>query len=151
MDFKRLDRVRRSATPLELDVVEAYANGRITRRQFIQRATVIGLSLPAIGAVIAACGPGTPSVAPSAGSAAPGVSAPPSAPASAVAGGTIRCAIQRPVSVDPVAMQDLGGYGIVAQSMEFLCTQNTSGDPGGLSPGLATEWSPNDEGTVWTF
>ena len=47
MDYTRLDRVRRSATPLELDVVEAYANGRMTRRQFIQRATVIGLSLPA--------------------------------------------------------------------------------------------------------
>ena len=151
MDFTRLDRVRRSATPLELDVVEAYANGRITRRQFIQRATVIGLSLPAISAVIAACGPGTASVAPSAASAAPGASATASAPGSAAVGGTIRCAIQRPVSVDPVAMQDLGGYGIVAQSMEFLCTQNTSGDPGGLSPGLATEWTANEDGTVWTF
>ena len=149
MDFKRLDRVRRSATPLELDVVEAYASGRITRRQFIQRASVIGLSLPAISAVIAACGPGTASVAPTgAASQEPGASAP---PASAIVGGTIRCAIQRPVSIDPVAMQDLGGYGIVAQSMEFLCTQNTSGDPGGLSPGLATEWTSNDDGTVWTF
>ena len=109
MDFKRLDRVRRSATPLELDVVEAYASGRITRRQFIQRASVIGLSLPAIGAVIAACGPGTPSVAPSAGGSAPPVASA-SAPASAaVTGGTIRCAIQKPVSIDPIAMQDLGG------------------------------------------
>src|SRR5688572_17246438 len=99
MDFSRLDRVRRSATPLELDVVEAYANGRITRRQFIKRASVIGLSLPAISAVIAACGPSTASVAPPAtGSAGPGTSAAP--PPSAVAGGTIRCAIQRPVSVD---------------------------------------------------
>jgi len=150
MDFKRLDRVRRSATPLELDVVEAYASGRITRRQFIQRASVIGLSLPAIGAVIAACGPGTASVAPpaSAGSAAPG-SAPASAPA--VTGGTIRCAIQKPVKIDPVAMEDLGGYGIVAQSFEFLCTQLTVGDPGGLAPGLAESWLPNDDGTVWTF
>ena len=150
MDFKRLDRVRRSATPLELDVVEAYASGRITRRQFIQRASVIGLSLPAIGAVIAACGPGTASVAPpaSAGSAAPG-SAPASAPA--VTGGTIRCAIQKPVKIDPVVMEDLGGYGIVAQSFEFLCTQQTIGDPGGLAPGLAESWLPNDDGTVWTF
>ncbi len=151
MDFKRLDRVRRSATPLELDVVEAYASGRITRRQFIQRASVIGLSLPAIGAVIAACGPGTPSVAPSAaGTPAAGASA--SAPASAaVSGGTIRCAIQKPVSIDPIAMQDLGGYGIVAQSFEFLCTQQTIGDPGGLAPGLAEKWTANDDGTVWTF
>jgi peptide/nickel transport system substrate-binding protein len=151
MDFKRLDRVRRSATPLELDVVEAYASGRITRRQFIQRASVIGLSLPAIGAVIAACGPGTPSVAPSAaGTPAAGGSAS-AAPSAGATGGTIRCAIQKPVSVDPIAMQDLGGYGIVAQSFEFLCTQQTVGDPGGLAPGLAEKWTPNDDGTVWTF
>jgi peptide/nickel transport system substrate-binding protein len=151
MDFKRLDRVRRSATPVELDLVESYAQGRITRRQFIQRGTVIGLSLPVIGAVIAACGPGTASVAPSGaatGAPAGSASAP---PASAAVGGTIRCAIQKPVSIDPVAMQDLGGYGIVAQSFEFLCTQQTIGDPGGLAPGLAESWTPNEDGTVWTF
>ena len=151
MDFSRLDRVRRSATPLELDVVEAYANGRITRRQFIQRASVIGLSLPAIGAVIAACATTAPSAS-SGATQAPGASATAAASAPPVAGGTIRCAIQRPVSVDPVAMQDLGGYGIVAQSFEFLCTQSTDpNDPGGLSPGLAESWTPNDDGTVWTF
>ncbi len=152
MDFKRLDRVRRSATPIELDLVESYAKGRITRRQFIQRGTVIGLSMPIIGAVIAACGPGTASVAPSgAATGAPAGSASAAPPASAVAGGTIRCAIQKPVSIDPVAMQDLGGYGIVAQSFEFLCTQQTIGDPGGLAPGLAEKWTPNEDGTVWTF
>jgi peptide/nickel transport system substrate-binding protein len=48
-------------------------------------------------------------------------------------------------------MEDLGGYGITAQSFEFLCTQNTLGDPGGLAPGLATEWTPNSDGKVWTF
>jgi peptide/nickel transport system substrate-binding protein len=152
MDFKRLDRVRRSATPVELDLVESYAQGRITRRQFIQRGTVIGLSMPIIGAVIAACGPGTASVAPSgAATGAPAGSASAAPPASAVTGGTIRCAIQKPVSIDPVAMQDLGGYGIVAQSFEFLCTQQTIGDPGGLAPGLAETWTPNEDGTVWTF
>jgi peptide/nickel transport system substrate-binding protein len=150
MDYSRLDLVRRSATPIELDLVESFANGRITRRQFIKRASIIGLSLPAVSAVIAACGPGTPSAAP--GSPGASASAGASAPASGgVTGGTIRCAIQRPVSVDPVGMQDLGGYGIVAQSMEFLCAQNTSGDPGGLSEGLATSWEPNADGTVWTF
>ena len=147
MDYSRLDLVRRSATPIELDLVESFANGRITRRQFITRASVIGLSLPAVSAVIAACSAGTPSAS---APASPGASA--SAPASAgAAGGTIRCAIQRPVSVDPVGMQDLGGYGIVAQSFEFLCGQNTSGDPGGLSPALATSWEANEDGTVWTF
>ena len=150
MDFKRLDRVRRSATPIELDLVESYANGRITRRQFIQRATVIGLSMPVIGAVIAACGPGTASVAPSGAAATPAPAGSASAPPAAT-GGTIRCAIQKPVKIDPVAMEDLGGYGIVAQSFEFLCTQLTVGDPGGLAPGLAEKWTPNEDGTVWTF
>ncbi|HET9755347.1 MAG TPA: ABC transporter substrate-binding protein [Candidatus Limnocylindrales bacterium] len=150
MDYSRLDLVRRSATPIELDLVESFANGRITRRQFIKRASVIGLSLPAVSAVIAACSPGTPSAS-APGSVAPGASGS-AAPSAAVTGGTIRCAIQRPVSVDPVAMQDLGGYGIVAQSFEFLCAQKTDpSDPGGLSEGLATSWEPNEDGTVWTF
>jgi peptide/nickel transport system substrate-binding protein len=148
MDFPRLDEVRRSTTALQLDVVESFARGRLSRREFIQRALVVGLSMSAISTVIAACGGGaTP--APATGAAgSPGTSGP---PASVKTGGTIKAAVQRPVSVDPVAMQDLGGYGITAQSFEFLCTQQTIGDPGGLAPGLAEEWSPNDDGTVWTF
>ena len=150
MDYLKLDKVRRSTTPLQLDVVEAFARGRLSRREFIQRGTIVGLSLGSISAVIAACGGATPS-----GSAAASVpaSAGASEPApSTVTGGIIRAAVQRPVSVNPIGMQDLGGYGITAQSFEFLCTQNTIGDdPGGLAPGLATEWTPNEDGTVWTF
>jgi len=146
MDYSRLDLVRRSATPLELDVVESYANGRITRRQFIKHATVIGLSTPAIAAVLAACSGGaTPTQAP-AGS--PGASAGGSQSA-APAGGTIRVATQRPVSIDPVLMQDLSGYGMVAQSFEYLATLNKTGDD--IDKGLATDWTTNDDGSVWTF
>ena len=148
MDYPRLDKVRRSTTPLQLDVVESFARGRLTRREFIQRALVVGLSMSSISAVIAACGGATPSGA----AASPGGSAVASGPpASIKTGGTIRAAVQRPVSVDPIAMQDLGGYGMTAQSFEFLCTQQTIGDPGGLAPGLAEKWTPNDDGTVWIF
>jgi peptide/nickel transport system substrate-binding protein len=151
MDFSRLDRVRRSATPLELDLVESYARGRITRRQFIKRATVIGLSLPAISAVIAACGPSGGSVAPSGPAATSGGTSPAPGTSSAppVAGGSIKVAIQRPVSIDPIAMQDLGGYGVTAQSFEFLCTLDSTGSD--IAPGLAESWVPNDDGSVWTF
>ena len=137
MDYSRLDPVRRSATPIELDLVESFAQGRITRRQFIQRASVIGLSLP----VDQRRDRGVrsrhrPSVRRArAAAAAPARARAPSASASAATGGTIRCAIQRPVSVDPVAMQDLGGYGIVAQSFEFLCTQQTDRRSGRPRPG----------------
>ena len=44
-------------------------------------------------------------------------------------------------------MQDLGTYGIIAQCFEFLCTL---GDDD-IAPGLAESWSPNEDGTVWTF
>jgi hypothetical protein len=118
------DKVRRSTTPLQLDVVEAFARGRLTRREFIQRATVLGLSMGAIGAVIAACGGSTASGSAVAPSKAPGASAGASAPAaSAKTGGTIRVAVQRPKgALDPVAMVDLASYGLTAQSFEFLCT-----------------------------
>ncbi|MEX1172339.1 MAG: ABC transporter substrate-binding protein [Chloroflexota bacterium] len=148
MDHRRLDPIRRSVNPVQLDLVESFVQGRVTRRQFIKRATVIGLSMASVSAIIAACGPGTATTAPGTSGPAPtdGASAPPTQGA---AGGTIRVAIQRPVSVDPVAMQDLGGYGMTAQAFEFLCTLNSAGDD--IAPGLAESWEPNADGTVWTF
>ena len=149
MDYSRLDPVRRSTTPLQLDVVEAYAGGRLSRREFIQRAAILGLSMSSIGAVIAACGGATPSATAGAptSAASPGAS---TAPSAAVTGGTIRIAAQKPVKVDPVAMQDLGGYGITSQSFEFLCTL-TPKNLVDIGPGLATKWTPNADGTIWTF
>ncbi len=153
MDYSQLDKVRRSTTPLQLDVVEAFAGGRLSRREFIQRATVLGLSMGAIGMVIAACS--SASTSPSASGAAPSTAASvaassaASAAASAAVGGKIRIASQKPVSIDPIAMQDLGGYGITAQSFEFLCTLNSAGND--IAPGLALTWTPNADGTVWTF
>ena len=136
MDYSQLDKVRRDAVPLQLDVVEAFMAGRLSRREFIQRASIVGLSMGSIGLILAACS--SPAASPSGGA--------------AVTGGIIRAAVQRPVKVNPITMEDLGGYGITAQSFEFLCTQNTIGDnPGALAPGLATEWTPNTDGTVWTF
>jgi peptide/nickel transport system substrate-binding protein len=128
------DKVRRSTTPLQLDVVEAFARGRLSRREFIQRATVLGLSMGAIGAVIAACGGTTASLKASGGA--------------GTVGGSIRVACQRPVTLDPIKMQDLASYGLTAQSFEFLCTLGPTGD---IAPGLAEKWTPNSDNTVWTF
>ncbi len=149
MDYLKLDKVRRSTTPLQLDVVEAFAQGRLSRRQFIQRGTIVGLSFGSITAVIAACGGSTPnaSVAASTPPASAGASA--SAPPAA-AGGTIRVAVQRPAGpLDPVAMIDLASYGLTAQSFEFLCTLAPNATD--IAPGLAETWTPNEDNTVWTF
>lgn len=150
MDYSRLDRVRRSASPQELDLVESFAQGRITRRQFIKRSAVVGLSMASVSAVIAACSntpsATTPGTQPPAGSASPGASS--SAPAAA--GGSIKIATQRPAGpLDPIGMQDLSAYGLIAQSFEFLAGMDpTTGD---IGPGLAESWSPNDDNSVWTF
>jgi peptide/nickel transport system substrate-binding protein len=66
-----------------------------------------------------------------------------------VAGGVIRVASQKPAGpLDPVGMQDLASYGIVAQSFEFLASLGEAGD---IGPGLAESWESNDDGSVWTF
>jgi peptide/nickel transport system substrate-binding protein len=141
MDYSQLDKVRRSTTPLQLDTVEAFARGRITRREFIQRATVVGLSMASISMVIAACGGTTASAGASGGAAASGA---------AKVGGTIRVACQRPAGpLDPVAMIDLASYGITAQSFEFLCTLAPNATD--IAPGLALSWTPNADNSVWTF
>ncbi len=147
MDYSNLDKVRREVTPLQLDTVEAFARGKLTRRAFIKRATLVGLSMGSISAVIAACGGTTPSAS---GAATSGASAAPSAGASGAAGGTIRVACQRPGGpLDPVAMVDLASYGLTAQSFEFLCTLNAEATD--IAPGLALTWTPNDDNSVWTF
>jgi basic membrane protein A and related proteins len=51
-----------SRNPQESDyermLVDEVRSGRMTRRQLVERATILGLSLPAIGALLAACGGG---------------------------------------------------------------------------------------------
>ena len=130
----------------QLDLVESYAKGSLSRREFVRRGAILGLSLPFMSAIISACGSDSGSSSdtsvPATGGATGGSAGP------GKAGGTIKVAAQKPVSVDPVAMQDLGGYGLVAQVFEFLATL---GDNGEIAPGLAESWEPNDDGTVWTF
>ncbi len=146
MDYSELDKVRRSTTPLQLDAVESFARGRISRREFVKRGTVVGLSMASISAVIAACGGTTASPGGSA-AATSGASGPAGSPA---AGGMIRIAVQRPAGpLDPVAMIDLASYGLTAQSFEFLCTLAPNATD--IAPGLALEWTPNADNTVWTF
>ncbi len=170
MDFNVFDKARRSSSNHELDLMEAFAQGRISRRGFMRRGAVIGMSVPLMSAVIASCGssvsttkattPGsvastTGSSAGSAGTAgsaagsAAGTSAGTVASGSVPQGGTIRVASQTPSkTLDPITMIDLGAYGIVAQSFEFLCALGKDGD---IGPGLATDWKPNADGTEWTF
>jgi peptide/nickel transport system substrate-binding protein len=138
MDYRKLDRARRSATGVEVEHIEAFAQGRMTRREFVTRGSVIGLSLPFMSAIIAACGSSSKSTASStAGSG-----------AKIKQGGTLRIAAQKPAGpLDPVAMADLGTYTPVVTCFEYLV--NALGST--LTPMLAESWKPNADASVWTF
>ena len=118
MDWKRLDRARRSAGgPIEVDLVEAYVHGKIKRRDFVKRGTMIGLSVPFMGSIIAACGSdddsgsGSDSGTDSGGTAAPGTDG--GGGGSATTGGDLIAGIQTGDAnsgLDPINMLDLGTY-----------------------------------------
>ena len=153
MDWKRLDRARRSAGgPIEVDLIEAYAHGKIKRRDFVKRGTMIGLSVPLMGSIIAACGGSDDDSSDSGsdGTAAPGTDA--SGGGSGASGGDLIAGIQTGDAnsgLDPINMLDLGTYSVVSQSFEYLVGL---AEDGGIGPtALATEWNPNDDGSVWTF
>lgn len=154
MDWKTLDWARRSKGPIEVDLIEAYAQGRIRRRDFVKRGTMIGLSVPFMGAIIAACGSDDDASSSTDGTAAPGTDAASggSAAPSGGSGGEIVAGIQTGDAnsgLDPLNMLDLGTYCVCSQSFEYLVGLT---EDGGIGPtALATEWEPNDDGSVWTF
>ena len=153
MDWKHLDSARRDAGAMEVDLIEAYAQGKINRRNFVKRGTIIGLSLPFMGGIIAACG-GSDDDEGSSAPATDGESAPATdgEAAPAAAGGEVAVGIQfgdAGSGLDPVNMLDLGTYAVVSQAFEYLVGL---GDDGNIAAtALATEWTPNDDATQWTF
>lgn len=165
MDWKRFDRARRQAGPVQVDLVEAYAKGRINRRDFVKRGTIIGLSVPFMGSIIAACGgddddsgsAGTSATSDTSGEDTAGSSTATTAASGdggggGGSGGNLVIAIQQGdagTGLDPVNMIDLGTYDVVSQSFEYLV--GLGGD-GNIAPtALAESWEPNETGDVWTF
>jgi len=158
MDFKRLDAARSSVGPIELDLIESYAQGKVSRRNFVKRGTIIGLSMPVMGGIIAACG-GSDDEPSGGGDTVGGETEGSTAEAEtsettppAAAGGDIVAGIQTGDAnsgLDPVNMLDLGTYAVLSQSFEYLVGL---GDDGNIAAtALATEWSPNDDASEWTF
>ncbi|HSF84341.1 MAG TPA: ABC transporter substrate-binding protein [Acidimicrobiia bacterium] len=149
MNWKIFDALRRNVGPIERDLVENYARSNISRRDFLKRGAILGLSAPFMATVIAACGGDDDTASTEAATdttAAGGTSAAPTQ------GGSMRIGIQQGDAnsgLDPLNMLDLGTYSVLSQSFEYLVGLGPDGNIG--STGLATEWSPNADGTAWTF
>lgn len=110
--------------------------GRMSRRQLLVRASVMGLSATAVGRLLAACGEETTTTSPTA-TAAPKM------------GGTLRMSMVSPiVAVDPTTMYDTGSIAIAQQVCEYLAWVENDLT---LRPVLAESWEADAEAKVWTF
>jgi peptide/nickel transport system substrate-binding protein len=139
IDHKRLGQLREDQGEIANHIIDEFAAGRLSRRDFIRRSTVVGISVPVLGSILAACGSSSTKSG-SSGS---------TATASGAPGAVIKAGIVTPTaSINPVTVADQGGLDMLAQTGEYLCL---SGQTLNLQPVLATSWTPNGNADVWTF
>jgi peptide/nickel transport system substrate-binding protein len=135
---RRVDTIRGSSTDLENHLIDELTMGRITRREFVRRGTVVGMSIPLLSFLASACG-GDDEAAPTGTEARVDVRP----------GGTIRTGIIAPAGeLDPITVADEGGLAVLGQSGEYLTWSDEKLE---LQPRIAESWTPNEDGSVWTF
>ena len=132
-DQQRIDSIRRQQSELENHVIDEFFAGRMSRREFVRRSTVLGMGLTSIGALLAACGTGTTT---------------PPATGLKKGGKMIVAVIAPSGKIDPLTVADEGGLAVLGQAGEYLVWSDKDLK---LRPVLATKWSSNSDGSVWTF
>ena len=138
-----LDLLRSQRSELENHYIDELVAGRLDRRQFLRRGAVIGMSSGLMGAILSACGGANNTSSSSSSSGATATGTPKK-------GGTLRVATQAPsAAVNPLTVSDAGGLAMLNQTGEFLAFDNNL--KLALEPMLALSWSPNSNGSVWTF
>jgi peptide/nickel transport system substrate-binding protein len=131
--------------PAIWDAQSSLAKGRVSRREFLRFATLLGASATTAYA-LAACGPAAAPAAPAGGA------APADAAAAAVGaikrGGTWTSAMQLQQIDHPARLSWIQGANVVRQVNEYLA------DIGGdniTRPTLLERWEANDDVTEWTL
>ena len=134
-------RFAKGSSEVENHLIDALSAGRISRKEFIRRGTVLGLSLSALSFIASACGGDDDD-----GSATGATGA---TEGQANPGGTLRTGIIAPaIELNPLVVYDEGGLAVLGQSGEYLAWSN---DQLELEPRLAESWTPNEDGSIWTF
>jgi peptide/nickel transport system substrate-binding protein len=137
INHPRLDALRTGRGPVQEHVIDEFVAGRLSRRQFLRRGTMAGLSVPLLGAILAACGSSSPT---------PGSSSP---AGRGKPGATIKAGIGVPAAaINPITIADQGGLEMIGQVGEWLAFSDQHNN---YHPWLATSWSPNADASVWTF
>jgi len=131
-----LQAARRTADAYGNHAIDEFLAGRLTRRELLRYASVIGLSLVGGGLL------DTPRADAQSAQNAQGTAAP--------SNQTIRVAHLTPAgAVDPLTVTDAASLALLNQTGEFLIDDD--GEKLVLKPALALSWKPNDKGDVWTF
>ena len=129
--IRNLGNWRLGRTNLENHVIDELLSGRLDRRSFLRHGSRVGLSLAVMAAALKTVGL-DPITSARAQSGKPG--------------GTMRIALIAPSgTIDPVTVADQYGLLVLQQVGDFLVMD---GPDLVLQPMLATEWSPNEDGTV---
>ena len=133
---RRVDEIRKERSELENHIIDQYIDGRITRRDFVRRGTVVGMSIPLVSFIAAACGGGESAATETGGGTATG---------EVTAGGNIRVALIQPTTApNPLLVQDEGGAGLLGSTGEFLSfsNQNLELEPKIARAGSRTKTAP---------
>ncbi len=146
---RQVDAIRSRSSELENHLIDEYRSGYISRRDFVRRGGVIGMSIPVVGFLAAACGTGSNTSTSSGGSADTAVKAG-GKEVAVKPGGTLKLGMSPgpTTEIDPIKVADEGGLGVMSQSGEFLSWSDSKLQ---LQPRLAESWKPNSDGSVWTF
>jgi peptide/nickel transport system substrate-binding protein len=137
-----LDRLRQGRSELENHYIDEFASGSIGRREFLRRGSMIGMSMPLLGAILAACGSSSSGTGTGTGASTTG--------GTPTKGGALRVATVTPAAaVNPLTVADAGGLAMLNQTGEFLIFDSNL--KLALQPMLALSWKPNSDGSVWTF
>lgn len=149
--MERIDSIRRRSNPRQNQAIDELAHGKLTRRDFLRKGSLLGLSFPVMGVILAACGEDTAGTTTTAAGGATTTTAAGGGPTTTVASGpvTVRTALPAPaVGIDPVLINDEGGLATFGQAAEYLIFSDDELTP---VPVLAESWEPNADGDVWTF
>ena len=149
-DFRRIDSIRQTQGAVANHVIDEFVAGRLSRRALIRRGTIVGLSVPAIGALLAACGDDEDTTSTTVAGGSPDTTT--GSTTAPVAGGSIKAAGGAPsaasATLDPVLVNDGAGLTLISQVGQFLVVSQTDLS---LAASLATAWTPNDDASEWTF
>jgi len=136
------------------ELKDLYIRGRISRREFLRTATLLGMSLTSASAFVAACGPAEPTTAPpaeatQAPAAATTAPEPTAAPAAGPKrGGTLTIATHVPRIDHPARLSWIEGVNQWRQVCEYL---TYTGYDNITVPWLLDRWEANEDVTEWTL